>query len=71
MIQRYLFRFYYFTARCIENHKEILLDLDITIDEHSFITEIYHKVDDFDFEVVSCLFPTSNMLDCITYAVCS
>ena len=43
------------------------LDLDITLEENRFITKIYHKVDDFDFEVVSFLFPTSNMSDHITY----
>ena len=37
------------TARCIKNHKDPFLDLDITIDENKFITKIYHKVDDFDF----------------------
>ena len=34
---------------------------------YRFITKIYHKVDDFDFEVVSFPFPTSNMSDHITY----
>ena len=43
------------------------LDLDITIDENRFITKIYHKVDDFDLEVVSFPFPTSNRSDHITY----
>ena len=43
------------------------MDLDITIEENRFITKIYHKVDDFDFEVVSFPFPTSNMSDHITY----
>ena len=54
------------TAGCIENDKDTFLDLDITI-ENRFITKIYHKVDDFDFEVVSFPFPTSNMSDHITY----
>ena len=43
------------------------MDLDITVEENRFITKIYNKVDDFDFEVVSFLFPTSNMSDHITY----
>ena len=43
------------------------MDLDITIEENIFITKIYHKVDDFDFEVVSFPFPTSSMSDHITY----
>lgn len=43
------------------------MDLDISIDEDRFITKIYHKVDDFDFEVVSFPFPTSNLSNRITY----
>ena len=39
--------------------KILFWDLDITIEENRFITKIYHKVDDFDFEVVSFPFPTS------------
>ena len=39
----------------------------ITLEENRFITKIYNKVDDFDFEVVSFPFPTSNMSDHITY----
>ena len=56
------------TAGCIENHKDTFLDSDITIEENRFITKIYHKVDDFDFEVVRFPFPTSNMSDHITYS---
>ena len=55
------------TAGCIENHTDTFLDLDITVDENRFITKINHKVDDFDFEVVSFPFPTGNMSDHITY----
>ena len=55
------------TAGCIENDKDTFLDLDITIEENRFITKIYHTVDDFDFEVVSFPFPTSNMSDHITF----
>ena len=55
------------TAGCLENHKDTFLDLDINIEEDRFVTKIYHKVDDFDFEVVSFPFPTSNMSDHITY----
>ena len=43
------------------------MDLDTTLEENRFITKIYNKVDDFDFEVVSFPFPTSNMSDHITY----
>ena len=55
------------TTGCIENDKDTFLDLDITSEENRFITKIYNKVDDFDFEVVSFPFPTSNMSDHITY----
>ena len=55
------------TTKCIENDKDTFLDLDITIEENRFITKIYNKVDDFDFEVVSFPFPTSSMSDHITY----
>ena len=55
------------TAGCIENHKDTFLDLDITIDENRFITKIYDNVDDYNFEVVSFPFPTSNMSDSIAY----
>ena len=51
----------------LENDKDTFLDLDITIEENRFITKIYHKVNDFDFEVVSFPFPTSNMSGHITY----
>ena len=49
------------TTGYIENDKDTFLDLDIAIEENRFITRIYHKVDDFDFEVVSFSFPTSNI----------
>ena len=55
------------TTGCIENDKDTFLDLDITLEENRFITKIYNKVHDFDFEVVSFPFPTSNMSDHITY----
>ena len=47
--------------------KTLFLDLDITIDENRFITKLCQKVDDFDFEIVSFPFPTSNMSDHINY----
>ena len=55
------------TTGCIGNDKDTFLDLDITIKENRFITKIYNKVDDFDFEVASFPFPTSNMSDHITH----
>ena len=47
---------------------EILsFDLDINIEYGNFVTKIYHKVDDFDFEVVSFPFITSNLSERVTY----
>ena len=43
------------------------MDLDITTEENRFITKIYHKIDDSDFEVASFPCSTSNMSDHITY----
>ena len=55
------------TAGCLENDRDTFLDLDIHIDDGRYVTKVYHKVDDFDFEVVSFPFPTSNISDHITY----
>ena len=55
------------TAGNANNHADTFLDLDIQIEGGNFITKVYHKVDDFDFEVVSFPFPTSNISDFITY----
>ena len=37
------------------------LDLDISIKDDKFITKIYHKIDLFNFEVISYPFPDSNI----------
>ena len=50
-----------------ENHRDTFLDLDVNIEDGSFVTKIYHKVDDFDFEVVSFPFITSNLSERVTY----
>ena len=55
------------TAGCIENHKDIFLDLDITIDEIDLSLKYTTRLMTFDFEVVSFPFPRSNMSDYITY----
>ena len=55
------------TAGCTEKHKDTFFRFRYYYRENRFITKIYHKVDDFDFEVVSFPFPTSNMSDHITY----
>ena len=55
------------TAGNADHLKDTFLDIDIQIEGDYFDTKIYHKVDDFNFEVVSFPFPTSNISDCITY----
>ena len=40
---------------------DTFLDLFIRIIDNKFIIGIYHKVDDFSFEVISFLFPESNV----------
>ena len=50
--------------------QDTFLDLYIRVVDHKFITGIYHKVDDFSFEVISYPFPQSNvhlMLGYFTY----
>lgn len=41
--------------------RDNFLDLHIYIKNGKFVTGIYHKVDDFDFEVISYPFPNSNV----------
>ena len=55
------------TAGNADHLKDTFLDIDIQIEGNNFSTKIYHKVDDFDFEVVSFPFPNSNISDRITY----
>ena len=55
------------TAGDSDNLKDTFLDLAVCIENSNFNTKIYHKVDDFDFEVVSFPFPSSNISDFITY----
>ena len=55
------------TAGNTDHLKDTFLDIDIQIERDNFNTKIYHKVDDFNFEVVSFPFPTSNISDYITY----
>ena len=47
--------------------KDTFLDVDMHIEENHFNTKIYHKVDDFNFDVISFPFPTSNISDYVTY----
>ena len=41
--------------------RDKFLDLYIRVIDDTFVTGIYHKVDDFDFEVISYPFPDSNI----------
>ena len=50
------------------NHlHDCFLDLDIVVKNDKFITKIYHKVDLFNFEVISYPFPDSNIPSHIGY----
>ena len=44
-----------------------ILDLDIRAVDGKFVTDIYHKVDDFNFEVISYPFPQSNIHSVLGY----
>ena len=53
------------------SHKQdTCLDLHIRVVDHKFITGIYHKVNDFSFEVISYLFPQSNVRSMLGYSTC-
>ena len=66
----------YMTTHCyrkvvlVVTNKTHFFYLYIRVVDHEFITGIYHKVDDFNFEVISYPFPQSNvhsMLEYYTY----
>ena len=40
---------------------DAFLDLDIRVFDNKFVTKIYHKIDDFNFNVVNYPFPDSNI----------
>ena len=48
--------------------QDTFLDLYIRVVDHKFITGIYHKVDDFNFEVISYIFPQSNVHSMLGYS---
>ena len=48
-------------------HYDHFLDLNIRIVNGRFVIGIYHKVDDFDFEVISFPFPSSNIHSQVGY----
>ena len=45
------------------------LDFHICVVDPKFITGIYHKVDDFNFEVISYRFPQSNVHSMLGYSI--
>ena len=49
-------------------HYDHFLDLNIRIVNGRFVIGIYHKVDDFDFEVISFPFPSSNIHSHVGYS---
>ena len=49
------------------DNKDVFLDLDIRIVDDKFEIKIYHKIDDFNFEVVNFPFPDSNISERIGY----
>ena len=48
--------------------QDAFLDIDILVVDHKFITDIYHKVDDFNFEVISYPFPQCNVHSMLGYS---
>ena len=55
------------TASDFGYHYDHFLDLNVRIVNGKFIIGIYHKVDDFDFEVISFPFPSSNIHSLVGY----
>ena len=48
--------------------RDNVLDLYIRVIDDKFVTGIYHKVDDFNFEVISYPFPDSNIHSSLGYS---
>ena len=51
----------------LENDHDVFLDLDICTLNSAFITKIYNKTDDFNFDVINYPFPDSNISKFIGY----
>ena len=49
--------------------QDTFLDLHIHVVDYKFITDIYHKVDDFNFEVISYSFTQSNVHSMLGYSI--
>ena len=45
----------------VSGRRDNFLDLSVYIKNGKFVTSIYHKVDDFDFNVINYPFPASNI----------
>ena len=50
-------------------HYDTFLDLDIRVNFNKFIIGIYHKIDDFSFNVICYPFPDSNVHTTVGYTV--
>ena len=48
--------------------QDTFLDVYIRVLDHKFITDFYHKVGDFNFEVISYPFPQSNVYSMLGYS---
>ena len=59
---------YYWKAVLVVIDVATFLDLYIRVIDDKFVTGICHKVDDFNFEVISCPFPNSNIHSSFGYS---
>ena len=50
-----------------DNSRDVFLDLDIQVLNDKFCMKVYHKIDDFKFDVVNYPFPDSNIAESIGY----
>ena len=58
----------YWKVVLVVTNKTHFFYLYIPVVDHKFITGIYHKVDDFNFEVISYPFPQSNVHSMVGYS---
>ena len=54
-------------SRACSYKQDTFLDLNIRVGDDKFVTDIYHKVDDFNFEVINYPFPQSNIKSMFVY----
>ena len=50
-----------------DDFSDVFLDLDIQVVNDRFSIKVYHKIDDFNFDVVNYPFPDSNISESIGY----